>query len=677
MNFADNKKWPLALGAAMLGILAFLLMRNHGLHPFVFLDELAYSTFARLVPPAQATVPSWLYLWLYGSTNACGPDFLECARGINAVLFVASGPLIYQCARKVTSPLAATVVTLFALLAPVNSYTAYFMPEAMYYFMFWLVTWAVLTRTAMHWAGHAALVGVLAGLMAMVKLHGLFLLPSLAVFLAFQRWQGGGRWVLPALAAPVLMLAAAMAVKYGVGYLLAGDAALSLFGTLYGAHATGTSGMMVKRLTEAMLNGRGHLMGVLILFALPIVVVLVQALSGKERAQAAPEQKALHLYAFLALAAPLAVTVLYTASIYAIEGQRIHMRYYDFAFPLLCMIAAAAMQPGPASAPRWLRVVAGGLFAGAVAYSVKHLLLDFRLSYVDGPEIMAMDITITGYLTIAAVALWALVSRRLGAGLFVFICLPVYLWHAAPKMEFFLAQMKNPASFDTAGKYARDRLQAPQRKDLAIAGTELSQLMRAKFYLDEPDIPLINLPEGAPLEATAVPIKKKWLLVVGKHALPAGFEVVHQTPEFALLKVERVHRTMALVRFGSEGEPGAELEHVEGMGNPEPWGRWSLGKEVKVRFKSALPKVLNLVVTAQTYGPNDNQPIVTRIGGMERSFKAPTTPLESLLQFQTDGTQREITFIVPQPISPHDLGHSVDTRKLGLGLISIEIGTAE
>lgn len=677
MNFTDNRKWPLAMGAAMLGILAYLLMRNHGLHPFVFLDELAYSTFSRLVTPDQSTVPSWLYLWVYGATNACGPAFLECARGINAVLFVASGPLIYQVARNVTTPFPSAVITLFALLAPVNSYTAYFMPEAMYYFMFWLVTWAALTRTAMHWAAHAVLVGVLAGLMSMVKLHGLFLLPSIALVLGFQRWQAGGRWVLPALAAPVAMLASAMAVKYGIGFLLAGDAGLSLFGTLYGAHANGTGGLVMKRLTEAALNGRGHLMGIVLLFALPVAIAVVQALSSKEREHAPAEQKALHLYAFLTLAAPLAVTVLYTASIYAIEGQRVHMRYYDFAFPLLCMIAAGALRPSAEKASLWLRWTTAILLIVAVVFSKNWLPVLFKLSYVDGPEIMTMDFAVTGWLTIISLFIWGMVSRRAGAGLFLFICLPVYLWYATPKMEFFLAQMKNPASFDTAGKFARDRLAPPQRKDLAIVGTELSQLMRAKFYLDEPDIPMINLPEGAPLEPTAVPIKKKWVLVVGNHALPQGFEVVHQTSEFALLKVERVHRTLATVRFGSGVEAGAELEQVDGMGNPEPWGRWSLGKEVKVRFKSPLPKVLNLVVMAQSYGPNDNQPIVTRIGDQERSFKVPTTPLESLLQFQTDGTQREITFIVPHPVSPYDLGHSVDTRKLGLGLISIEIGTAE
>lgn len=115
------------LAAAVLLIFVYLVLRSTGLYPLVFADEWAYSSAARLLPAAQAIVPSWLYLWLFGLTSACGNGFLDCARIVNALLFVASAPFLYQLARQVASERVAAVVTVLSLLAPVNSYTAYFM----------------------------------------------------------------------------------------------------------------------------------------------------------------------------------------------------------------------------------------------------------------------------------------------------------------------------------------------------------------------------------------------------------------------------------------------------------------------------------------------------------------------------------------------------------------------
>ena len=122
----------LVLALGLGAVFAWLLQRNLGLNPVIFADELYYSRMARLLPLGEALVPSYLYLWMFSASNACGPGFLDCVRIGNALLFVGAGPFIYLIARRVTAPVAAIAVTLLSLLAPFNLYTAFVMPEATY-----------------------------------------------------------------------------------------------------------------------------------------------------------------------------------------------------------------------------------------------------------------------------------------------------------------------------------------------------------------------------------------------------------------------------------------------------------------------------------------------------------------------------------------------------------------
>ena len=117
----------------MAAVFAWLTWRSQGLNPTVFADEWYYSKMSRLQALSEAIVPSYLYLWLFRGSNACGQGFLACVRGANALLFVAAAPFVYLSARTVCARAVAAVVAVLATLAPLNLFTAYFMPEATYY----------------------------------------------------------------------------------------------------------------------------------------------------------------------------------------------------------------------------------------------------------------------------------------------------------------------------------------------------------------------------------------------------------------------------------------------------------------------------------------------------------------------------------------------------------------
>ena len=679
-----ERQWGLLLALGVGAGLGYLLARNAGLPPFIFGDELIYSTFARLIPLADASVPSYLYLWLASASSACGTGFLDCMRVANALLFAAAAPLIYLCARKVCGKPAAVAVALASLLAPANTYTAYFMPEAPYYFCFTLLAWTTLTHLHGAWLRFALITGVLLGLMSLIKVHALFLLPAQCLFVLIALgWRRGLR----AAASTAIV---ALAVRLALGYLLAGDAALKPFGAMYGAHAEGSSLHLLALLPGALANLRGHLMGLALMFTFPFVLLCYALL----RARAEQQPRAiseLQLYAVLMLAAPMAMAVAYTATIYSIEGFRVHMRYYDFAFPLLFIVGAAAAtgtpgKPGTPGTPRSRpsRMLAGALAAAGAAallYAAAKLQADFKVSYVDAAELATLLLSNRWLHALLALELFILaawvVNVRLAAGLFVFVMLPFFALQTELSARSYFAQGAKPTIYDDAGRFVRSYLSQAERAQLTIAGDGYTNLFRAKFHADVHSIKLIDMPEGAAFTPQMAPSTGRWLLVVGAHPIPAQYKPSAEGPGYKLVRLNGQPRRLWQLNLSGAQPDLSMAERMDGFGISEQWGRWSLGQTVTIRFAKPLPRELVLTMTARAFGPNAGLPFIMRVGAQETTFTLDPGPRDVTLRFVTDGAQRDVTIVVPQPVSPHSLGGSNDRRTLGIGVNNIGVATPD
>lgn len=679
------RPWEGLLAFGMLAVLAWLILRSRGLYPAVFADELIYSTFARLLPLDQATIPSYLYFGLYRATNACGPGFLDCARIMNALLFVGAAPFIYLATRTLAGPAVSATVALMSLVLPVASYTGFFMPEGLYFLAFFVLTWLALRRAPLHWAVHALLSGLLLGSMTLVKVHALFLLLPLCLFCAYRCMvhAEGGPWSARALGAALIVAAAALAVKFGLGYLLGGAKALHLFGSFYGGHADqSTSRSLASYLVPAWINGRGHLMALALLFALPLAILLhglaarVRAPSAQVRSPAA----ALQLYTLLMLGAAFLMTVMYTASIVDLaprEIERLHMRYYDFLFPLLLMVAASALPESARARLTWGPALLALVLAAGVGLGFK-LLPGYALALIDGPDIASLFVQgrspwRLALLQIALLGLWLAGWRRIAAALFLFVFMPSLLLTQERGMKLLRTEVSAPHAYDSAGLFVRGRLPKEARKDVVIAGSSLALLMRAKFHIDEPKVSFIELAQGAPVPPELLKGRRKWLLVMAPHALPPDVVPAARTAQFTLLDIPDVHRTVGAFDFTKP--PGAGLVRaVDGLAGIEHWGRWSVKKQVKIDFNAPLPKKLSVLIKGQSYGPNAQQDYVLRVGGQERRFRIGAAPSEIFVQADTDGLQDSLTIDIPEPTAPPEAGAARDTRMLGLGLIAIEVG---
>lgn len=674
---------PLALAAALL----YLILRNSGAYPGVFADEWLYSKFSRLLPLSASELPSYLYLKLFSLSNACGPGFLQCARVLNAALFVGAAPFIYLVARPLGGKPAAALIALLATLSPASVYTVYFMPESTYYFGFWLLTYALVRPGALRpplasTLGYGLLAGVLLGLLSLVKVHALFLLPSLCLFIVYQRRSAERRdWLVHGIAAALLAVAAALAVKLALAYVLAGPVGLSLFGAFYGGQVRNGDHGLARLLAPAGHSLLGHGMGLLVLFAFPLLMLAGAAASGAIRAALGRRGRALLLYTVLMLGAAAAMTVAFTATLADAgpgEIDRLHLRYYNFTFPLL-LIAGAAVATHGARASLRLRAALALALAPLLLAATVVLPRMFQTSAVDSPELFSMLASHPLYYLLAALeaalaALWVLQPRRAA---------PVYLMALAPLFALageavngaLTQRMQSPNAYDRAGRLAHDYLDPAQRAHLSIAGDQLAGLMRTQFHVDDPRSAIIELQPGAPFEAAQTPVRQQWLLVVGDHALPADWKPVLATADYALMHLTQGGRSLYQLSM-AKPLAGGRLERVEGLSTGEDWGSWSDAKTVRLHFAQPLPRRLTVLLNGRAFGPNAGQPFVMRVGNASQAFKLPATTQELFLSFDTDGAQRELSIEVPQPVSPQQLGGGADTRLLGLGLISLEIGEA-
>ncbi|MBZ2209321.1 ArnT family glycosyltransferase [Massilia soli] len=685
-----DRRWEIGFGMALLIILAYIARRHGSTYPSVFADEQIYSHFARLLPLDEVTIPSYLYLSVYGLTNACGEGFLRCARYINLLFFIGSAPFIYLATRTVAAKPLAIFVALLCVAAPTSTYTGYFMPESMYFFGFAVLTWLSLAPLRMHWAIHAALAGAVLGLMTLVKVHALFLVPALALFMAYLGWSrspgaaGLGRGLLAAIAS----VAAVFVAKFIAGFLFVGQDGLQVLGSFYGNQASdgvSAGASVLTLLPAAWFSLQGHLMSLVMIFALPIAMMAWHGLSSRARASAGPQVSALMAYALLMLGAAIALTVFYTASTAGygpLDGKRLHARYYTFALILPLMIAAARTGTGWRQPRALLPWAIAALLSAAIIHAATALPASYLFMVADGPEIVAFGLGKPGSiaavllaLQIAVLALWCM-SRALGAMAFILVFMPLFIMNGERMIAPYMAQNRNANAYDNAGMYARKHLSPEQRNGVRIVGDNLGELLRARFHVDARHADAVVLPSGSQIERYSLPRHRSWLLVIGDYKLPQGVEPVFKTAEFSLAATPLSNRALGEAKLSGPLD-NALLAGAEGLAGPEEWGRWSNDDQVRLHFKSALPKRLNLFLTMRAFGPNLGKEFVVRVDGAEQRVKLPALQEEIFLQFETDGTQQTVTIEVPQAVSPKELGWSEDIRRLGLGLGRVEIGTPE
>ncbi|RDI48850.1 hypothetical protein AQULUS_10130 [Aquicella lusitana] len=525
-----------------------LLMTTHaGLYPTVFADEWLYSSSARLQPLSTSITPSYLFLLLFKTTNYCGPDFLICARWINTCFFSLSSLFIYLISRQVISSRGtAILVALLSLAAPVNSYTAYFMPEALYFFSFWVWAWFVLSRLHQSAALLGSGSGFLLGIMALIKMHALFLIPAFILFLLLLSHFKSDQMNLRKAAWTICWMGMAfILIRASLGFILAGSAGLSLIGSKYQRNfysLLNINHLSYLRLLSIPLAG--HSAALALLFGVPLATML-----NFRHKQKVTSQHSLQLLAIACLISLLFITAITTVEVtgwnpYDVIG-RLHLRYYNFIFPLFVIIAFAETHSTSNTASFYWKLLVVSLLNLGILYGFFYLPTRYVISFIDCPELFGLlyNSTLFKWLCILAlVSLWLwTVHQKYGAIFYVSIFLPIMLLttNHYVRLELKEERLFHTDVYDRVGQFAHIWLNREAAR-LAVVGPELGGLFKALFYIDNPKTAVSELPLGTPLEFANIPADKTWVLMVGNYPLLGNYQVKFSMGDYTLVRLKTV-----------------------------------------------------------------------------------------------------------------------------------------
>lgn len=504
---------------------ASLIYLHYDLLPTVFSDEWIYSSSSRLMHLTESVTPSYLFLSIFKNTNFCGMHFLNCARTANAFFYACSFPFIYFIVKKVTNPLLAFYIAILVMLAPTHSYTAYFMPESMYFLSFSILAWFVLNCQEINVFLYTCCIGVFLALMSLIKVHALFLIPGLISF--FLLCKGKKSWLIIFNVCLIFVI-----TRLLLGYFFAGEHGLDLIGQKY--HDNFTAIFIIHRweqiLKQLSVPLLGHLSALALIFGLPIVILMNTF-----------RQNNITTFTLTCFIPVFLITIFTTAQIVAWDDyeiiNRIHMRYYNFFFPLF-LLPLCYVTPNHLSVKKkWLMSI---LMIELIFFGF--LFLDqYKLSYVDCPELFGFRYSYFYFkwfvcMQIACILLWhwnekfsKIAYLILYTG--IVIVASYYVNLELHRERYFLTD-----AYDEAGMFTKQLLEK-ESGNLVVIGSERAGLFKTLFYIDNPRTSIVQWPEHIPIELAKMPVNKKWILIIGQYPVLRKPLLRIKRENFSILKM--------------------------------------------------------------------------------------------------------------------------------------------
>ena len=685
----------------MLALFLFLVLRNMGLYPTVMKDEYYYSLASRLDSFSGSARSIYLYLGVFRLTNYCGDGYFECAKVLNAIFFVLGAPFIYLIARRVASERVAVVVTGLSLLGPINSYTAYFMPEALVFFCFWVFSWV-----ALRLRGHADIkswivAGLIFGLFTLSKGRVLAILPALLLYLVFISALGkDGPSASKSLKVIMLFLLSAFLIRIAAGYLF--THVLSSYTVdryVEGIGRTTVSalnflGMDFLRLS--LFNFLKQLLALCLLYSVPIAILNVNIINFIFRTRQGIETHRLCFFTLAVILSMLIAVSIYAvmaaywaahsppymasnpsetpASAIAFEAGRVQFRYYNFMLPLLFIVAASQINAAPSNTQRLTRLVSALPVGIALVINLMTGVGSGSPSFVDNPELWgianhAMLRYGFGIASLGTLIAWSFTERQ-GSKLFMFLFIPVAIAVSSAAVHDKVRTAITPNAYDQAGLFTKQVIPRSDNSLLLVIGPNDAGLYRTLFQADHRNSFTQVMADEQAIDLAKFRRKPEWILAFGNHSMSGSTYVSWPMGGYTLSRL--VDKISLDFTQGRGLWPGL-IASKAGLSMPESWGTWSDADTVTLRFVTPLPKHFRLRLKAAAFGPNVGAEFRAICGSETHSFTLAVEPQDTEMNFTNDSLSDTLKIAIPKPTSPKQLGHSDDARKLGISLYELNI----
>ena len=542
---SNTKKFNILLFIITIVMLfVYLVYQSYGLYAVVYGDELYYNNLARFHKLSEAGRPNYIYLSILRSTNFCGDKFIDCSRIINILFFIFSVPFIYSISRLVCSQKISYLIVILSMIDPLNTYTAYFMPESMYYFCFWMFTWYVLTTILKKKPYFEIISALILSLISMVKPHSLFLIPGFLALLMYSIYlSDSSNKIKFFMYKSVQFLGVLLFTRLLLGFLFAGHNGLSLFGSSYGSIAE--SQLSIEKFFPLLFlfiaSLKIHLMAFVLLFSFPLLTLILLFTSDNLKS----EYKAISIYSIVVIISLVFISAFLTASVIGTGPyetiRRFHLRYYNFAFPLLFIIATGSvsfkLQKKTNKVLAYVTFIIGIL----IVYSGLKITKYYDSSFIDNPELLGIYSNSFLLKTLVVVNITSLVflilTKKIGGYMYLTIFLPINMISSLYYSNQNLKGNLTPDIYIKATLSIKKLLKKDEISKLVVIGPYDIGLMECSLYFNNPSVYTITHPNHTVIEKNKIPKDKKWVLIIGDYS---NIKPTYKLEGFSLAKITDV-----------------------------------------------------------------------------------------------------------------------------------------
>ncbi|MGP2544040.1 ArnT family glycosyltransferase [Yersinia sp. 2541 StPb PI] len=533
-NWINRNKVNITV-AMLFALSFFLLIRNSGLYPIVFADEYSYSHASRNLPFGLSALPNHLFFLVYSFTSVCGDGFLGCARILNVLFFIAASPFIYLSGKIYIGKGLSLLFMLIVMFGQFNTYTAYFMPESMYFLGFWLSVYITLLSINSFDKKGLFITAFAWGILSLIKPHALFVIPAVVVCYFFCGNAIKNYGVIKKGFIILSIPAIALFVKFLIGYLISGINGVSLFGTFYSPYAdsavVGGLSHYIEMAKFTINSLKGNLLPIAVLYSIPVLNILyflINLVSKNKYYTEDNKNKELYIFSIFVVFSLVVVTALFTASISKIEpANHLHVRYYAFALPLLMLIAFKSSINSYSSGFSKLRLVFSILLSIAIIYSLRKGFNPYEFHNSTAPELFG--IVNSGvmfkfilYILLFNVFVWPF-SVRKASRLYAFLILPLIACVVIYETNKEIISHVESDVYDRSALFVNSYLDKKEKEDLSIVGTDshMGGLYRTLFHIDmrASGNGIYGIPESQPFSVKDLTKNEKWILLIGDHKM--------------------------------------------------------------------------------------------------------------------------------------------------------------
>lgn len=697
----------------ILVFLATLIKATYITSGLIFGDETTYKVFSKYLPNYQSIVNQGvsfvfvvapLYYKIYSICHSFGKDFYEIAKILNSLFFSLSVFPIYALACAFVRPRTALFICAAACTAPYGTFASYFMPESLYYFLFWMFVYVFFKSVGRNLLFAGIVSGVMLGVLYSTKIHALAIVAATNVtLLAFVLFRRRLKVNLIHLIASVVTLNAsfiftALALRYAVYGTITPigiDPSASFISILLGGYGTGNSLSLLaspKMIGEVLNFVMGQVLFLSILFILPIMVTLYQLWSfiRIRNIDIKIEDVTLCLFNTTALLALLGLSVKSTI----IDFQTfnfLHSRYFNFIFPIF-IINYFAFAKNP-HIFKWFRsrwFLALSVTGSILLVVAMFILPRYKVNLIDQAEldgIINMPNLINGnnntfYFVVIACMIILLYHNRMKqsqgwmVGVFIIGTFLISHYYVFVDQAMFSKNLSRYQAVSSA--FSAIIPTAEHNSGLIIASSEA---ISDVFIFEFDGVPFHKiLPAGSMVDALSIiPSNVSWIMTTDPYCvnIPLKKSIVlydAYTLDFidgpALQSAASLPAPISQFKFTSDCSNSGILQ---GFYDPEIDGTWSQTDSPQITLSDPIKGKIQLELSVAAFGSNADHPIEIEMGDQKQAVTLSKAMTTLTVTFTLSEPTRIIKFNGIQSTSAAALGTGSDPRSLGIKIYRLVI----